>query len=108
MLSIVTAPTTLEAFPEVVDKIDIQQTIDELGDYLATPNKMIRSDDEVAALQEMRAQQQQAQQLMAAAPAMKDGAAALKSLGETPVGEGKGALEVLLEQANSQQQTPAP
>lgn len=72
-------------FPEVVDKFDADQAVDEYSDMNGTPPKVIRSDDAVAKLRANRAQQQAAQTALAnAAPA----ADAAKKLSEAKVGEG--------------------
>ena len=46
--------------PEVVDKLDIDAIMDEVADITGVPPKCNRSADEVAAIREQRAQQQQA------------------------------------------------
>lgn len=66
----------------VWDKIDTDQCIDEFNDRAGGPARIVRSDDDVAAIRDGRAQQQQAQQMAAMAPALKQGADALKSAGE--------------------------
>ena len=60
--------------PSILDKIDIDQTIDEYGDATGVPPKIIRSDDEVQARRENRAKAQQAQQSQAAIEALTKGA----------------------------------
>ena len=99
VLMLATNPAMMQAFPDMLDKIDGEQVIDELADQLGLPNKMIRSDDKVEAIKQQRAEQQQMQQAAAAAPAMKDMAGAAKALSETNVGGGKGALQAMLEGA---------
>lgn len=64
---------------EAMDKINVDQAIDEIGDALAVPPSVIRSDDEVAKIREGRAQQQQA---MMQAEQMQAGAAAAKDLSQ--------------------------
>ncbi len=50
--------------PEILDKIDFDQAVDELGGIEGVPAKVIRSDDAVAAIREQRAQAEaQAQQM---------------------------------------------
>lgn len=82
---------------EVLDKIDFDQGIDEVADYVGAPARVVRSDDAVAAIRDRRAQAQQAQNtaaLMQQAPGM---AAAAKDLSETKVDEGKrSALDMYL------------
>ena len=53
--------------PEALDKVDWDQTIDEYGDNLGVPPKVVRSDDETDALREARQQAEQAAQAMAMA-----------------------------------------
>lgn len=48
--------------PDVLDKIDFDQTMDELADTLGTPAKIVRTDEDVAKLRAERAKQQMAQQ----------------------------------------------
>lgn len=97
-----TANTVLalvEAFPEVRYKFDAEQYMDEFNDAVNGSSRIIRADDEAAAMREAEAQAQQAQQTMEMMPGLKDGADALKKLSETHVGGGKGALESILDQA---------
>lgn len=68
------------ANPEVLDKIDFDQTVDEYADMVGAPPRMIRPDDVVAEIRERRAQQQQAAQAVALA---NEGAQAAKVLSET-------------------------
>lgn len=62
-------------FKEAPDKIDVDQAIDEYAEAIAVPPSVVRSDDEVAAIRQGRAQQQQmvqqAQQQAAAAEGAK-------------------------------------
>lgn len=84
----------LAAFkPDVVDKFDFDQAVDEYGDMTGVPPRLIVSDDKVAAIRAQRAQQQQ--QLQAQATAI-EGADAAKKLSETEVGKGS-ALDALIE-----------
>lgn len=52
--------------PQVIDKIDMDQIVDELATGLGVPGKVVRADSDVAALRQQRAEQQAAQQQMAA------------------------------------------
>jgi hypothetical protein len=52
----------------VLDKVDLDQTIDEYGEILGVPPRIIVSDDKVAEVREGRAQQEQAAQAAAIAP----------------------------------------
>ena len=74
--------------PGVFRKIDINQTIDEYADRQGAPARMIRSDEDVAAMEAAEAQQAQMQQMAAMAPAMKDAAMAGKALSESVPQEG--------------------
>lgn len=62
--------------PDALDKIDWDQSIDELGDMLGVSPRIVLSDDKVAEIRAERAQQQQAarmaQTAMAAPGIMKD------------------------------------
>lgn len=51
--------------PKVLDKWDLDQTVDEYGEIIGVPASIVRSDDEVAKLREARASQEQAAQAAA-------------------------------------------
>lgn len=68
------------ADPTVLDKLDLDQAIDQYGQAVSAPPDIIRSDDAVQAIREQRAQQQQAQQM---AEAAQQGAQGAKLLSET-------------------------
>jgi hypothetical protein len=76
--------------PSALDKLDIDQTIDEYARRVGSPPKMVRSDEEVAKLRASRAKQEQMAQMAQMAPAAKDGATAAKLMSElqTPPGPG--------------------
>lgn len=82
----------------VVDKLDLDQAVDEFGEMVGTPAKMIRSDDQVAQLRQARARMQQearAQEAMAQQLAgVQQVAQTAKTLSETPTGDGN-ALDAL-------------
>jgi hypothetical protein len=61
---------------DALDKLNIDETIDEYASRAGTPPKLIRTAEEVAQIRAGRAQQQQMQAAIAAAPAAKDGAQA--------------------------------
>lgn len=82
--------------PDILDKIDIDQSVDELGISIGVPPTIIRSDDDVAKIRADRAKQQQAQQAAAAAQPIKDAAQAAKALSETQVG-GQSALDAMVD-----------
>lgn len=73
--------------PTALDKIDLDQAIDEYGISIGVPPTIIRSDDDVAVIREDRAQAQQAQQQAAMAQPIKDAALAAKAASETKVGD---------------------
>lgn len=81
--------------PTVMDKVDLDQTVDEYGEMTGISSKIIVPDDVVAQIREQRAQAQKMQQMAAAAPAMLQGAQAAKSLSETDV-SGVNALTRLM------------
>lgn len=64
------------AQPEALDKLDIDEAIDEYADISGAPPKVIRSADQVKQMREARAQQQEQERMAAMMPAAKDGAAA--------------------------------
>lgn len=64
--------------PEIVDKIDFDQAIDDYAQMYGVNPEIVLPDDKVAALRAQRAQQQAAQQALAAAPVM---ASAAKDVG---------------------------
>lgn len=59
-------------FPQVVDKINIDQAIDDYGDMYGVNPEIIVPDDVVQEIRAQRAQQQQAQAVAASAPAVVD------------------------------------
>ena len=78
--------------PDVLDKVDFDQAIDEYGGITGAPPRLIRSDDDVAALRANRAEQQAKQaQLEQGAVA----AQSAKTLSETDTG-GDNALTQIL------------
>lgn len=70
------------ASPDALDKLNIDEAIDEYAERGGCPPKIIRTADEVEKIREGRAQQQQMQQMIAAAPAVKDGASAAKLMAD--------------------------
>ena len=101
LLMVVTNPQVAQSMPDILDKIDAQQWVDEFGENLGVPARVIRSDEVVAQMQQERQQQQQMQQLAALAQPAKDAAQAAKAMSEAKVeaepGEGKGALQAMME-----------
>jgi hypothetical protein len=68
------------AYPQAMDKVDIDQTIDEYADMTGVPPKIVRSDETVDAIRMARQQAVEAQQRMAQFQQMAQGA---KLLSET-------------------------
>lgn len=66
--------------PGAVDNLDIDESIRIYADLQSAPPKAIRSMDDIQALRDGRAKQQQMQAMQAAAPAAKDGATAAATL----------------------------
>ena len=87
------------AVPDVLDKMDADQSVDEYADALGAPPAIIVSDDKVKAIREGRAQAQQqaqqAEQMAMMAPAMRDGAEAAKVLSERYTGTSGSLLNKL-------------
>lgn len=71
-------------FPDAIDKVDIDQAIDEVGTMLGVPQRVIVSDDKVAEKRGARAQQQQMAQQVQLGMA---GVQAAEQLGKTPLGD---------------------
>jgi hypothetical protein len=69
--------------PDLADKLDLEQTIDEYADRQGTPARIVRSDDDVATIRQSRQQAQKMQQMAAMAKPMADAAGAMKTLSET-------------------------
>lgn len=78
--------------PDVLDKVDLDQTVDEYASMLGVPPSIIRPDDAVAALRKQReaaaAQQQQLEQAQA-------GADAAKTLAQAPLDNPNALTEML-------------
>lgn len=71
------AAPMLRAVPDLADKIDFEQAIDELAQRLGVPASVIRSDETVAAMRQRRAEAQAAQQQQMAEARMLQQVAAL-------------------------------
>jgi hypothetical protein len=71
--------------PDALDKLNTDEAVDEVAEMYGVPPKLIRSDEEVTALREQRARQQQQMQQAAMAQQMADtaatGAKAMKDAG---------------------------
>ena len=69
-------------WPQAADKLDPDQAVDAYSDMLGVDPSLIVADDKVALIRKAKAQQQQAAQLAAMAPAMADMAGAAKDLSQ--------------------------
>lgn len=74
------------ANPEALDKLNIDEAIDEYAERAGAPPRILRSDVEVAQLREGRAQQQQMANLAAMMPAAKAGTEALANVADLGIG----------------------
>lgn len=83
--------------PELLDKVDQDQMIDEYGDAVGISPKIIRSDDEVAAIRQSRAKAQAAQ---VKADNVQKLASSAKDLSQTDM-SGDNALNRLVDQAEA-------
>jgi hypothetical protein len=79
--------------PEVLDIPNWDRSVTNYGLALGNDPRNINSPDELAAIRQARAKQQQAAQAMEAAPVAADAA---KNLSETDVGGGQSALQAML------------
>lgn len=74
------------AQPEVLDKFDADQAVDEYGEAIGVPSTLLRSDDDVKSIREQRQQQieakEQAEMATQIMPAVKDGADAARLMSE--------------------------
>jgi hypothetical protein len=78
-----TIGSLMQMAPDVVDKLDADQAIDEYADAIGSKPSIIRSDDEVARIRQQRQKAQAAQQAAQMAPAALQGAQAAKTAAET-------------------------
>lgn len=85
--------------PTVLDKVDLDQSIDEVAEVIGVPPRMIVSDDEVVEIRQARAQ---AQQQQAAMESVVQGADAAKTLSDTDVTQDS-ALKRILDTARAGQ-----
>jgi hypothetical protein len=76
------AASGIPAAIEAVDKIDLDESIDQTAQMLSVPAKVVRTDDQVAQIRANRAQEARKQQAIAAAPAV---AGAAKDLSQANV-----------------------
>lgn len=82
------------ANPEVLDKLNFDQSVDEYAEMIGVPPQIIRSDDEVAEMRAARAEQQAAAQQQ---EQMNQSVGAAKLLSETKMNENT-ALDAMLNQ----------
>lgn len=75
------------ANPQVLDKVNFDQMIDDYADATGLPARQIASDDQVAAVRQQRAQQQNMMAAVASAPAVKQGVDALSKAASTTPAE---------------------
>lgn len=68
--------------PEALDKLDIDEAIDQYADRAGAPPQIIRSADQVRAIRAGRAQQQQMAQIAAMMPAAEQGTQAIKNVAD--------------------------
>jgi hypothetical protein len=78
--------------PSVLDKLDVDQLVDEYADSLGVPPAVVRPDEEVEAMRASRAQQQAQQQALEQATGAADVA---KKLGDTSLESGNALSEML-------------
>ena len=89
--------------PDILDKIDCDEVIDQIADMYVLPAGVVLGDDRVAEIREQRRQQeaqaQQQAQMMAEGQAVADAAPkaaqAMQTMSETPMPEGGNALQGL-------------
>ena len=87
--------------PEILDKLDCDEIIDQIADMYVLPAGVVLGDDRVAEIrgqrQQAEAQAQQQQQMMAEGQAVADGAPkvadAMQTLSEVPMSDGGNMLE---------------
>jgi hypothetical protein len=84
------------AFPQILDGIDADEMVEEYGERIGVPARVMRDQREVADMRAQRAQQEQMAQMAAMAPAIKDAAAGAELLSRTDV-MGRPALDNILQ-----------
>lgn len=82
--TIESAMSMAQVDPAVLDKINFGNALDVIADYEGVPTQVMRSPEEVVALGEMRAQREQAAQLLEAAPVLSQ---SMKNLGINGAGQ---------------------
>lgn len=76
-------------------KFDADQALDEYGAALGIPAGIIRDDEAVAAIRQSEQQQEKMAQLAQLAPALKDGAAAMKMASEAKGQDGESVMTAM-------------
>jgi hypothetical protein len=89
--------TIIPVRPDVADKIDFDQYVDNYGDSMSVSNGVVRTDDETAAIREARANQQRQQTMAQNLPAV---AGAAKDLSQADMSQDS-ALKRITEQMNA-------
>ena len=91
-----------QGWPEVMDRFDPDKAATEMAEILGVPPGVIRSDDEVAQIRQLKAQREQAmmqaQQQMAGAAQAKNLAGAASQLGQVQGPGGQNMLQQILQQ----------
>ena len=86
-------------YQDVTDMINVDEVIRKSANINGTPEKIIRSEDEVEQIRQQRAEAQaqaaQAEEMAAAAAPVKDVAQAARLMSETPTSEGSMLDELL-------------
>lgn len=82
------------AGPQVMDKVDTDQAVDEYAMAVGGPAALLNSDERVAAIRDGRAQQERMAQLAQMAKPMQDAAGAMKTMGEATQQEGSMAQQL--------------
>jgi hypothetical protein len=92
-----TAGNIMAADPEIMDNLDLDETIREYGDLVGVPHKVFR-DRQAAEQKRMQRRQQQQQQMQAqsAAAIGSQAAQTAKVMSDTPVGGASSALDLIL------------
>lgn len=93
---------SVQVFPEVADKINIDKFADIYGDMTSVPPQLIRPDDEVA---QMRQQRQKAQQAQQQQEAMAQASQSAKNLSQADM-SGNNALSILAQQSQAGSMVP--
>jgi len=92
-----TAGNIVAVDPEIMDNLDLDETIREYGDLVGVPHKMFRDRAATEAKRQQRRQQQaQMQHTQASAQMATQAAQTAKVMSDTPVGGASNALDMIL------------